>query len=82
MARLKSYVISGAVLAGAAAFVWYGLLDERAHKSLGNMASKSGALAQQLVDGYMNPEGVEEKDEIADQANREWIAYQWKQIGY
>lgn len=82
MASLRSYVMSGALLAGGLAFAWYGLLDERAHKSLNRMTTNTSILAQQLVDTYMNPDGVEASDELADQANREWVAYQWEKLGY
>lgn len=82
MKGLRPYVLSGAVLAGSVAFIWNGLLTTRAKNSLCKAVSTTAGFATQLMDSYMNPEGVRDRDEVADQANRDWVAYQWEKVGY
>lgn len=81
MRKVTSFLVGGAAATGVLSFIWFGLLDERAKKSVQRAASNTGALARTFVEHYVD-EATESTHEEEDQANRDWVEWQWKQAGY
>lgn len=81
MKLIEKYITAGTLLAGTASFIWFGLLDKRARKSVRETASAMHKRVLEYYESNSNQQSPKEKEQILA-AHQAWVQEQWKQAGY
>lgn len=82
MRNLTSFVLKTSTLAIAAFVMWNAILDERARANVRGASKAISRLVDHAAMTYVGMSHVDDDEYESTEANRAWIAEQWRRAGY